>query len=313
MILVSGSLAFDQIMDFPGVFSDHIMPDKLHTLNVSFLVDNMRKGYGGTAGNIAYSLALLEIPVGILGMVGKDFDEYRKFLVDHQVNMDNVHIDDDLFSASAFGITDNKDNNIWGYYMGADMTSDKLSLSDVKGKVDFGIIAPQNPRAMLKFATEYAKMHIPFLFDPGMQLPWFSGTDMNQVFADAEIIIGNDYEIAVMEMKTGIKPLDKLSKSGKIIITTLGEKGSQISHNGDVIFIEPAKVISTCDPAGAGDAFRSGFIAGYMRKLPLKTCGQMGSITSAYTVEKYGTSTHFYTTKQFCKRYEDNYHEDLAL
>lgn len=312
MILVTGSLAFDQIMDFPGKFSDHIMPDKIHMLNVSFLVEQMRKGFGGTAGNIAYSLSLLGIRVEVMGVVGADFDKYREFLKKYEIGTSYLKSVNDYFTSTAFGITDSSDNQIWGFYAGADGLSEQLSIISIEQKIDFGVVAPHNPRAMIKFAKEYQRKNISYLFDPGMQLPWLTGLDLKEAFKGAKIIIGNDYEVSVMEKKTAMK-LNSLAKSGKIIITTLGDKGSRVVSKDESIDIETAKVRNTSDPAGAGDAYRSGFLAGYLRRYPLKTCGQMGSVASCYTVEKYGTTTHFYTTDQFARRYKENFGQDIKL
>ncbi len=189
--------------------------------------------------------------------------------------------------------------------------SEQLSISNVKEKIDFGIISPHNPKAMCKIAKEYSDRKINYLFDPGMQLPWLNGNDLKEAFKGAKIIIGNDYEVGIMQDKTGIKDLHELSKQDKIIITTLGEKGSEISSQGEKVKIAPAKVKSTLDPAGAGDAYRSGFMAGFMRNFPIIVCGQMGSVASAYTVEKYGTTTHNYSLTEFSRRYQDNFGSSL--
>lgn len=310
MILVTGSLAFDQIMDFPGKFSDHILPDKIHTLNVSFLVHSMRKGFGGTAGNIAYTLSLLGYRCAILGLVGDDFFPYKEFLDKNEVDTSYIKVLNKHHTSTAFGITDKSDNQIWGFYEGADSLSNHLSINEIKGKIDFGVIAPHNPKAMLNFVGEYYRKKIPYLFDPGMQLRYLDGDDLKLAFTGATVIIGNDYEIEVMQRKTNISNLHKYYKN-KIIITTLGEKGSMLSQNGELIHIKAAQVRNISDPAGAGDAYRSGYIAGFMRKFPLKTCGQMGSVAAAYTVEKYGTTTHSFTVDEFVRRYKDNYREDL--
>src|SRR3989344_3334363 len=206
-ILVSGLLAYDRIMDFPGKFSDHILPDKIHQLNVSFLVANIRRGFGGTAGNIAYTLSLLGVKSAILGTAGADFSEYKKFLDTNEVNTEYIKIIDNFDTSTAFGITDSKDNQIWGYYMGSDTLSDLLSVGEVAGKIDFAIIAPQNPRTMLKFAAEYKKKRIAYLFDPGMQLPWLKGEELVDAIEGASIVIGNDYEVSVMEKKIKIDNL----------------------------------------------------------------------------------------------------------
>jgi adenosine kinase len=313
MILVTGSLAFDHIMDFPGQFSEHIMPDKIHMLNVSFLVDAMRKSFGGTAGNISYTLSLLGIRAAILGIAGDDFVTYKEFLEKNEIDTSYIKLVNNLYTSTAFGVTDRKDNHIWGFYTGADSLSDHLSVYDVERKIDFGIIAPHNPRAMIKFAREYQQLKIPYLFDPGMQLPWLTHADLHVGFMGAKIIVGNDYEISIMEKKTEIGNLHDLAQKDKIVITTLGEEGSRVSGNGETFQVRAARVRGVFDPAGAGDVYRAGFIAGFIRRLPLKTCAQMGSVTAAYTVEKFGTTTHSFTIEQFERRYRENYGEEIKL
>ena len=288
MLLITGSLAFDNIMDFPGRFADHIMPEKIHILNVSFLVEEMRRGFGGTAGNIAYTLSLLGLRCAVLGIVGEDFASYKEFLEKNEVDTSLIKSVNSFYTSSAFGITDKNDNQIWGFYSGADALSDQLSIFNVTNKIDFGIVAHHNPKAMIRFTQEYQKLKIPYLFDPGMQLPWLSEHDLKKAFAGAKIIIGNDYEAEVMAKKAGISDLSSLSIQNKIIITTLGEKGSKIATNGKIFTIPAARVRQTSDPAGAGDAYRAGFMAGFMRGLPLPICGKIGAIAAAYTVEKYG-------------------------
>ncbi|MBI4991539.1 carbohydrate kinase family protein [Candidatus Gottesmanbacteria bacterium] len=313
MILVTGSLAFDHIMDFPGKFADHIMPDKVHMLNVSFLVTQMRKSFGGTAGNISYTLSLLGIRTVILGIAGEDFATYREFLEKNEIDTSYIKSVNNLYTSTAFGVTDSRDNHIWGFYSGADSLSDHLSIHDIEGKIDFGIVAPNNPRAMIKFAREYQQLKIPYLFDAGMQLPWLSGADLHTGFNGAKIIIGNDYEISVMEKKMEIADLHSLSSEDKIVITTLGEQGSRISADGKTIQVKAARVRNVSDPAGAGDVYRAGFMAGFMRNLPLKTCAQMGSVAAAYTVEKFGTTTHSFTIPDFERRYKENFGEEIKL
>lgn len=312
MILITGSLAFDHIMNFPGRLGDNIMPDKIHMLNASFLVEDMKKSFGGTAGNIAYSLSLLGIRTAILGIAGEDFQTYKEFLERNEIDTSYIKLVNNLYTSTAFGITDMKDNQIWGFYSGADSLTDHLSVMDVAGKIDFGIIAPHNPRAMLKFAAEYSQTNTPYLFDPGMQLPWLTGTDLRQALRGAKIIISNDYEMSVVEKKIE-KDVLTYASEGKIVITTLGPEGSRINSQNEEIKIRAAKVRSAEDPAGAGDAYRAGFMAGYMRGFPLSVCGQMGSVVSAYTVEKFGTTTHSFTIEEFKRRYKENFGEEITL
>ena len=185
-----------------------------------------------------------------------------------------------------------------------------MSVDEIKENIDFAVIAPHNPKALVKFAKEYTKLKIPYLFDPGMQLRWLGKVDLLAGFRGARVIIGNDYEIKVMQKKTGIANLHQ-HYSDKVIITTLGERGSKLSWKGEEIMVKSAKVKKTVDPTGAGDAYRAGFLAGYLCNLPLKTCGRMGSVSAAYTVEKYGTTTHKFTLKGFKNRYWQNFSVNL--
>lgn len=308
MILVTGSLAFDYIMNFPGRFSDSIIPEKIHMLNVSFLVDKLIKNKGGTAGNIAYSLALLDTPVSILSVAGNDFSEYKNFLERAGVDTTMIRIIVAETTALAFITTDQADNQISGFYPGALNSSNDLSVT----RGDFAVISPDDPVAMMKHTKECQTLKIPYMFDPGMQLPRLTDEELKIGIKGAEILIGNDYEMNLIKSRLWMEDSDLL-KQVEILITTLGEKGAEIVTSKEKILIKPAKPNSVSDPTGAGDAFRAGFLAGYMRKFPLKTCGQMGAVASCYTVEKYGTTTHSFALPEFCKRYEENYKEKLQL
>lgn len=323
MLLVSGSLAYDTIMDFPGTFTDHILPEKLHTLNVSFLVPKMHKSYGGTAGNISYTLALLGVRPTIVGRVGSDFGPYEEFLQAKGVDTSQIGHDTDCYTATAVGITDSADNQIWGFYPGADEKSETLSVKKIISSVKtqsspsaqshFAIIAPHNPSAMMKFSREYTELGIPYLFDPGMQLRWLSGENLKEAFGGAKIIIGNDYEIAMMEKMTGVKDLHQQADDQKIIITTLGEKGSHITQGKQIYDIPVVPVSSAEDPSGAGDAYRAGFVAGYLKQLPLEVCGRLGALAASYAVESYGTVDHQFTKEEFETRYKENFKDSINL
>jgi len=306
MILVTGSLAYDLIMDFPGRFSDHIDPTKIHILNLSFLVDSLKKQKGGTAGNIAYNLALLEIPVSILGSVGEDFDEYQTFLQKAGVDVSNIKIVKNEQTSQAFITTDKADNQITSFYPGSMKNNSSLKIVDLSEKPEFTVISPNDPKAMINFALECQKLEIPYMFDPGMQLPRLTNQDLITGIKGAKILIGNDYEIGLLSSKLKVKS-EKLLENIKILITTLGEKGSIIQTKDQNIRIKAAKPKEVIDPTGAGDAYRAGFLAGYLQGLDLKVCGQMGSVTACYSVEKYGTTTHSFTMDEFQQKYKENY------
>ena len=310
MVTVTGSLAFDYIMDFPGVFSDHIMPEKIHQLNLSFLVNNLKKQHGGTAGNIAYNLSLLRIPASIVGFAGHDFSEYKKFLQKSGVDTSKIKISKDKFSSSAFIMTDKVDNQIIGFYPGAMSDNSKLSLTNIKA--DLAVISPNDTKAMLKFTKDCKELKLKYLIDPGMQLPALTVYNLKEMISDATILIGNDYEIALLKKKANLDEPTLLNQV-KILITTLGAKGSIIQTKDEKIHVKAGKPKKVLDPTGAGDAYRAGFLAGYQKDFDLKTCGQMGSIASCYAVEKYGTTQHTFTIREFSKRYRENFGKGLRL
>ncbi len=302
MITVTGSLAFDTIMDFPGKFGDHIMPDKIHQINLSFLVNTLKKQNGGTAGNIAYNLALLGCPVSIVGSAGSDFTEYAKFLQNAGVDTSKIKISKDNLTSSAFIITDLSDNQISAFYPGAMSENATLSLD----KTEFVVISPNDPRAMINFTKECQEKNIPYMLDPGMQLPALDSEDLKNMINEATILIGNDYEISLLKEKTGFDD-QQLLHQVKLLITTLGEKGSTIQTLKKVYAIPAGKIKEVVDPTGAGDAYRAGFLAGYIKDLDLQICGQMGSIASCYAIEEYGTTSHSFSKEEFDSRYKENF------
>jgi len=324
MITVTGSLAFDNIMDFQGKFSDHIMPDKIHQINLSFLVKTLKKQKGGTAGNIAYNLALLQTPVSIVGAVGSDFSEYSEFLKKAGVDVSQIKIIPDESTSSAFIMTDLSDNQITAFYPGAMTQNSTLMISPSRSQSppgrwskDFVVISPNDPKAMIKFTKEVQEKNIPYMLDPGMQLPALDPEDLRSMINGATILIGNDYEISLLCDKLQVTS-DKLLENVKILITTLGEKGSTIqtglpdspsrSQSSPGRWqIKAAKPSEVVDPTGAGDAYRAGFLAGYMKDLSLQVCGQMGSVASCYAIEKYGTTSHSFSVEEFENRLKENY------
>lgn len=310
-IVVTGSLAFDTIMDFHGNFGEHILADKIHSLNLSFLVDNMEKTSGGTAGNIAYNLGLLECKPVLLSMFGKDAEEYRDFLKNSGVNVDNAPLSQKYFSSQSFIVTDKNDNQIASFYPGSMIENSKLKIAPLKeAPLKVVVISPNMPEAMNNFVHQCVENKIKYMYDPGMQLPRINDDELRYGIKNSEILIGNDYEIELMKRR--VKTWTK-----KISITTLGEKGAVIfdhsSKKNEQHVISPAKAKEVIDPTGAGDAFRAGFLAGYVRDFDLKICGQMGATCAVYTVEKYGTTTHTFNVVEFAKRYKENYKEKLGM
>ncbi len=306
-VIVTGSLAFDQIMVFPGSFKDHILPDKLHIINISFLVSEMRKQRGGCAGNIAYTLALLGHDSRIVAAAGNDFESYAEWLLEHGVDLDGVETFTDETTASCHITTDQDDNQITGFFVGAMARAGELSLKQRMGdRPALCIVAPDDPGAMMRHCQEAREAGLPFLFDPSFQVTAMDGESLAKAAQGAAMLAVNDYEYAVFLQKTG-KDDDTLFELVDMAIVTLGGEGSKIRRKGrEDINIPPAKA-ELIDPTGAGDAFRSGFVAGLMRGQNLDVCGRMGSVTSAYAVECNGTQSHHYTEQEFEQRYADNF------
>ncbi|MCH7492994.1 carbohydrate kinase family protein [Patescibacteria group bacterium] len=309
-VFVSGSLAYDRIMDFPGRFSDHILPNKIHNLNVSFLVETFRQSFGGTAGNIAYNLALLgEQPI-VLGSYGKDFTEYAAWCKRHSINIIHCQKVKDEITASAYIITDQRDNQITGFYPGAMKYSCGPLSKKVLAKTALGVIAPGNLVDMKKMPVEFKKYGISYLYDPGQQITSLTKSDILKGLHGSLGLISNDYELALIQKKTGLT-LRQLCKLTYLVITTLGAKGSRIHCDKKIYKIPPAKPANTSDPTGAGDAYRAGFIKGLLEGYDLAKVGRLASVVSLYTVEKYGTQTHKFSWPDIKQRYKRNYRQSL--
>lgn len=308
-------MGFDRIMNLPGKFSDWIMPDKIHQLNVSFTVKSLREEFGGTGGNCAYTLGLLGMKPKLIGILGMDGLGYRDHLKQNGVKVDQIKIDKTMMSACGHVMTDLSDNQIWSYFPGPLTKLKNIRLQEFKDKEStFLALMPSEPAAFKKHLAELCQMKAHFMFDPAFFIPNLTKEELSLGIKQAEIIIGNDYEIALMEKRikaTMVTWFNGLMAKNAIVIKTLGEKGSEIYCQGEKINIPAAKVKAIVDPTGAGDAYRSGFLAGYMRDLDLKTCGQMGAVTAAYTVESFGTQTHKFTLKEFKKRFEANFSKKL--
>lgn len=308
-ILVCGSLVYDRIMNFPGKFSDHILPDKIHILNVSFTINKLRESFGGTAGNIAYNLSLLgEKPI-ILGRVGTDFFKYEKWLAKQRVDISKIKKSKKELTASAYIITDRADNQITGFYPGP-LDKKYCQVAKKIKNVKIAIVSPDAKARMLAYLKIYKKSNISYIFDPGQQIINFSKKELRQAVAGSKVLIGNDYEIQLILKKLNIN-LTELEKMTEILVITKGAKGSEIHSGNRVIKIPSAKPKNTSDPTGAGDAYRAGLIKGLVEGWPLSKTGRLASLVAVYTVEKYGTQTHEFTWAQLARRYKENYKESL--
>lgn len=308
-IIVCGSIAYDNIMDFPGLFKEQILPDKIHALNVSFLVRGLKRVRGGTAPNIAYSLALVgEKPV-VVGTAGKDFHEYRVWLEENGVDTGEIRIVEEDFTASCFITTDLANNQITGFYPGAMARDVEISLKDLKvDDISIAVIAPTEPGAMMKWARECQELGIPYLFDPGMQIPRLSAEELISGTMGAKIAIFNDYEYDLMKKKTGLTKEAILNKVD-MLVETLGGRGANIKTREGKVHIPAARSTNVVDPTGAGDAFRAGLLKGYFEGVPVEVMGRYACITGVYAVEHKGATEHKYSIEEFQKRYAENYGE----
>ena len=302
-IVVTGSVAFDHIMNFPGYFKDHILPDKVHMLNVSFLVETMKKMRGGCAANIACNLALLGERPRVLATAGEDFADYRASLEARGVDTSLVRVVPGDFTASAFITTDQADNQIAGFYPGAMRQAGTLSVLAIEGSVDIVIVAPNAPDAMTRYPGECRERGIPFVFDPGQALPVLSADDLLDGMRGARCVIGNDYEMALIAEKTG-KSAEALLDLAEAVITTRGEEGSVILDRAGHTLIPAVPATRVVDPTGAGDAYRAGVLRGLVRGEPAAHYGRVASLTAAYAVESYGTQEHSYTAAEFAARFQ---------
>lgn len=307
-IYVSGSLAYDRIMDFPGRFADHILPDKIHILNVCFTVNGMVEKFGGTAGNIAYSLSLLgEKPI-IIATIGKDYERYFEWLNKNNISTEGIKIIGEEFTASAYITTDKADNQITGFNPGAMKYQSEYEFKNSESKDSVCIISPGNLQDMKKYAKEAKNKGIRYICDPGQSLTQWEGDSLREWIAGSYMLIINDYELELIMRMTGMDKKGLLGMT-KTIITTLGEKGSLISSSDGDIQIPAAKISEILDPTGAGDAYRAGLLKGLAMGKDVETAAKMGAVAAAYAIEKYGTQEHYYTYTDFVERYRSNFGE----
>lgn len=304
-IIVTGSIAYDYLMSFPGSFTEHLLPDHLQRVSLSFLVDSMDKRRGGCAPNIAYTLALLgERPV-LMGTAGQDFDDYRRWLDGAGIDTSLVRQVDGKFTASFFCSTDNTGNQIASFYTGAMANAGDLSFRDA-GRCDLTIISPNDPGAMVRYARECRELGIPYIYDPSQQVARMGGDDLKDGVVGARTVICNDYEYEILREKTGLDAAAML-QTAEAVIVTRGEKGSSIvlrDRTIDTPAVAPAQAV---DPTGVGDAFRGGLMKGLAAGAPWEVCGRLGSVAATYALEHLGGSTHRYSWDQFKARYESQF------
>ena len=307
--LICGSFAYDTIMVFKDRFKNHILPDKVHMLNVSFYVPDMRREFGGCAGNIAYNLHLLGGKPLPMGTVGSDFGPYANWL--DQVGIDRTHVTeaDGRYTGQAYITTDLDDNQITAFHPGAMDASHQNRVSDATD-VSIGILSPDGRQGMLDHASQFAEEGIPFIFDPGQGLPMFDGEELKRFIDKATWVSVNDYELQLLQERTGLSP-HEISECVEALVVTLGAEGSHIYTNNQRLDIPAAKVGELCDPTGCGDAYRGGLLFGLMNGLDWETTGRIAALMGAIKVEKHGTQNHSFTEDEFRARFQESYDRTL--
>jgi adenosine kinase len=309
-VLVSGSLAFDRIMDFPGLFKDHFLKDALHSISVSFSVGTPKENYGGCSGNIAYSLALAGGSPEIAALAGCDFDKYDEWLTKHGVSTDSVQVLDDIVTSSAYIITDQADNQITAFSASAGAKAYDLPIDT--GRYALAIVGPASTESMMKTVRDCRAGNLPYVFDPGQQIPVLSPDDLREAIESAKGVILNDYESKMVSEKTGWSEND-IAEKAEFLVVTLGAEGSRILTKDGEQRVDAVKAEKVVDPTGAGDAYRGGFLRGLSAGLSLPVCARLGSAVAAYAVECYGTQNHTFTMAELKDRFEKTYNESFPL
>ena len=303
--LICGSLAYDTIMVFPDQFKNHILPDKVHILNVSFLVPRMRREFGGCAGNIAYNLKLLGGNPVPMATVGQDFASYRAHFEECGISLQFVKELPDLFTAQAFITTDLDDNQITAFHPGAMMRSYENHVRDV-ADVGFGIVGPDGYEAMLQNSAEFAECNIPFIFDPGQAMPLFNGKELTQMIEQATYVTVNDYESNLLQEKTGLSE-KQIAERVQAYLITRGPKGSEIHSKSGMLQIPAATAIRAVDPTGCGDAYRAGLIYGWMSGMDMATTGRIASLMGALKIENVGPQNQRFDYEQFAEQFRQQF------
>jgi adenosine kinase len=293
-IVVTGSIAFDYLMSFPGKFTEHFLPEHMNRVSLSFLVDTMDRRRGGCAPNIAYTLALLGEHPRLMATAGQDFDDYRRWLQSAGVDTSLVRDVPGKFTASFFCSTDDANNQIASFYTGAMANAGELSFRDATDAT-LAIISPNDPGAMVQYAEECRTLQLPFIWDPGQQCARMSGAELRDGLVGASIVICNDYELELLRQKTGLGEDSMLEQVGALVVTR-GEHGCSVFSRERIV-----------DPTGVGDAFRGGFMKGLASGADFQVCAQLGAVAATYALEHLGGQSHAFRWEEFAARYERHY------
>lgn len=312
-IIVTGSVAYDYLMRFPGRFKEHIMREKLDQVSLSFLVEEMTRHFGGVAANIAYTMGLLGLRPKLMGTVGRDFGDYRLWLENVGVDCSTVREIEAVFTASFFANTDLDNNQIASFYSGAMAHAKDYYLADAfAGTPDLVIISPNDPVAMQNYANECRTRGIRFIYDPSQQVPRLNGDELRAGMHGAYAMVVNQYESEMICQKTGLT-VDDLRREIDILVITHGKEGSHIYLNGDRTEVPVFPTDKILDPTGGGDAYRAGLICGFVSGLAPKLAGEMGSLCAAYALEQVGTQNHRFTLPEFIERFRTHFDDGGAL
>ena len=305
-VLICGSMAYDHIMVFQDQFKNHILPDKVHILNVSFLVPEMRREFGGCAGNIAYNLNLLDTSLALpMATVGKDFESYAYWMDSHNINRKYIKVIEDAYTTQAFITTDLDDNQITAFHPGAMNHSQENNISDVSS-CSLGIVSPDGRDGMLKHAQQFTEKNIPFIFDPGQGLPMFNGEELIQFIEQANWVTVNDYEWQMMKEKTGLSKKEITEKVEALIVTRGGE-GSHIYTKEGLIEVPIVEPESISDPTGCGDAYRAGLLYGLVNNMDIEIAGKIASLMGSIKISCHGTQNHTFTIDEFMSQLESKF------
>lgn len=310
--VITGSIAFDYLMSFPGRFSQHLLVDQLEHISVSFLVDSMRLMRGGVAPNIAYTNALLGGQPTIMASAGRDFGEYRQWLDEQGIDTSAIVIHDDVYCASFFVNTDQDQNQIASFYTGAMARAVELSFKDHAPNAELAVISPNDPRAMTNHVAECKERQLAYIYDPSQQTIRLSAEDLRCGVDGCALLAVNEYELGMIQEKTGLKLDDILEMAGGLLLT-MGKKGSRIYIDGQAIDIPVVAPREIVEPTGAGDAFRGGLLRGLQLGLPWEITGRMGALAATYVLENLGTQGHSYTPREFVDRFRKNFDDQGAL
>ena len=308
-ILVCGSIAYDTIMVFPDRFRNHILPDQLHILNVAFLVPQLRREFGGTAGNIAYNLKLLGEDPWMMATVGHDFEPYARRLAALGLDTRHVRRLDDEFTAQAFITTDIDDNQITAFHPGAMSHAHLNAIGDVNGAT-LAIVSPDGRQGMVEHARDLAAAGIPYIFDPGQGLPMFSGEDLMELMRGARVLAVNDYEGRVVEQKTG-RTIAEIARGLEAVVVTRGAEGSEIHAGGRVEHVPAVKAQALVDPTGCGDAYRAGLLYGMARRWDWRKCARLASVMGSIKIGYRGGQNHVPAREDIERRFAAAFGEEL--